>query len=115
MAALLSGLIILRIQRAQLEYREDRKKEFDMARGSVTKLVTTFGSTWGRIRRNGGSRDVFFNAAAIEKLGGFSSLEVGQDVEFDECPDFVNGSHAEHVVVTSSPPHEAAGEASEKS
>ncbi len=106
-AFMLLGRMVRRIKRAQLAYREQRrKKEFDMTRGSVTKLVNTFGSTWGRIRKNGGSGDIFFNAAAVEKLGGFSSLEVGQAVEFEERSDFVNGSHAEHIVVTSSPEDE---------
>ena len=69
-----------------------------MFRGSITKLVTTFGSNWGRIRRDDGPGEIFFNAASLEDPSKFSELEVGHTVEFDEQPDYVNGSHAEHVV-----------------
>lgn len=61
--------------------------------------MRTFGSQWGRIRPDGDSRDLFFNAASLEEPSEFPSLAVGQSVEFDELPDQVNGGHAVHVVV----------------
>ncbi len=81
-----------------------------MTRGSVTKLVTTFGSNWGRIRGDSASKDIFFNTASLEEPAEFSSLKVGLAVDFDELPDFINGSHAENVVLTSSESSDGASE-----
>ncbi len=69
-----------------------------MTRGSVTKLVTSFGSKWGRIQPDGDSREVFFNVGALNSEADFYSLSLGQAVEFEERSDHVNGSHAESVV-----------------
>ena len=71
-------------------------------KGSISKVVRTFGSQWGRIRPDGGSRDIFFNATSLQEPADFPSLAVGQSVEFDELTDQVNGSHAEHVVLAPS-------------
>jgi cold shock CspA family protein len=68
-----------------------------MTRGSVSKLVTTHGSRWGRIQPDGDPREIFFNAAALDESADFLTLNVGQLVEFEEHTDQVNGSHAEHV------------------
>jgi cold shock CspA family protein len=68
--------------------------------GRITKLVTTFGSKWGRIAPDRESREIFFNAVSMDGGVDFLSLSVGQDVEFEEQADHVNGSHAEHVVLT---------------
>lgn len=73
-----------------------------MTRGSVSKLVTTHGSRWGRIQPAGDSREIFFNAAALDEAADFLSLNVGQLVEFEEHSDQVNGSHAENVSLTTS-------------
>jgi cold shock CspA family protein len=73
-------------------------------RGSITKLVTSFGSKWGRIRPRGDSREVFFNVNAIESDVDFASLVVGQEVEFEELTDHVNGSHAERVILAAASP-----------
>jgi cold shock CspA family protein len=70
-----------------------------MTQGSITKLVSSFGSSWGRIRPQGDSREIFFNAASLAEPEAFSALELGQDVEFDERADQINGAHAEHVVL----------------
>ena len=70
-----------------------------MTQGSITKLVTSFGSRWGRIKPEGESREIFFGLKALDGGSDFLSLLVGQPVEFEEHPDFVNGSHAEHVVL----------------
>lgn len=71
-----------------------------MTRGSVSKLVTTHGSRWGRIQPDGDPREIFFNAAALDEAADFLSLNVGQLVEFEEHSDQVNGSHAENVSLT---------------
>jgi cold shock CspA family protein len=75
-----------------------------MTRGSVTKLVTSFGSRWGHVRPDGDSREIFFNAAALDKAVDFMSLSLGEPVDFEEHTDHVNGSHAEHVAPVSVPP-----------
>lgn len=75
-----------------------------MTRGSVIKLVKTFGSSWGRIQPEGATREVFFNAASFTEPKGFASIEVGQDVEFDERADQVNGSHAENLILAALEP-----------
>jgi cold shock CspA family protein len=69
-----------------------------MGKGTVTRLVRTHGSTWGRIRPQGDSRDLFFNVASLVHPADFTTLMEGNDVEFDEEADQVNGAHAVHVV-----------------
>ena len=78
-----------------MSHKKDEKK---LTQGAITKLVTTHGSRWGRIRPRGESREVFFNLRALNEGSDFLVLLVGQEVEFEEHPDFVNGSHAKHVV-----------------
>lgn len=75
-----------------------------MTRGFVTKIVSSYGARWGRISANGESREVFFNASGLAYLSSFSALEVGQEVEYDEVPDPVNGSRAEQVVLVAALP-----------
>ena len=74
-----------------------------MTQGSITKLVTSYGSRWGRIQPEGESREIFFNVRALDGGSDFLALLVGEAVEFEEHSDFVNSSHAEHVVLTSAP------------
>ncbi|HEX5139469.1 MAG TPA: hypothetical protein VFX19_00870 [Dehalococcoidia bacterium] len=74
-----------------------------MTRGFITKIVSSYGATWGRISVQGESRDVFFNAAALDDPSSFPALEVGQEVEYSEQPDPVNGSRAEHIVLIATP------------
>ncbi|HEU0073325.1 MAG TPA: hypothetical protein VFS30_04870 [Dehalococcoidia bacterium] len=74
-----------------------------MTRGSVSKLVTTHGSRWGRIQPDGDAREIFFNAAALDEAADFLSLNLGQPVDFEEHTDQVNGSHAERVSPATSP------------
>ena len=38
-----------------------------MTRGYVTKVVSSYGAAWGRIRAKGESREVFFNASDVTK------------------------------------------------
>jgi cold shock CspA family protein len=69
-----------------------------MTQGSISKLVTSFGSRWGRIRPDGEVREIFFNVGAVRSGVDFMALFVGEAVEFEEHSDFVSGSHAEKVV-----------------
>jgi len=68
-----------------------------LTQGAITKLVTSYGSRWGRIQPEGESREIFFNVKALDG-SDFLALLVGEIVEYEEHVDFVNGSHAEHVV-----------------
>ena len=68
-----------------------------MTAGKVSKIVTSYGSTWGRIRPAGESREIFFNPATLLDPDGFPALSLEQDVEFDEEADRANGSHAVRV------------------
>lgn len=68
-----------------------------MKSGSIAKIVTSFGSSWGRIQPAGESRLVFFNRPSLVTPGEFADLTVGQAVEFEEERDRVNGLRATSV------------------
>lgn len=68
-----------------------------MTYGTVSKLVVSFGSSWGRIRPAGESRQVFFNQAALVQPSEFAAMDEGQEVEFEEEDDRANGTHAVKV------------------
>ena len=68
-----------------------------MTAGKVTKLVTSFGSTWGRIRPDGEAREVFFSPETLVDRSEYADMILGRDVEFDEEPDRANGTHAVRV------------------
>jgi hypothetical protein len=70
-----------------------------MSKGIVTKLVTSFGSEWGRIRIAGAGTDLFFNRKSLLRPAEFDSLSLGQEVKFDEAPDPVNGSRAARMTM----------------
>ena len=74
-----------------------------MTAGKVTKLVRTFGSTWGRIQPDGETREVFFNAASLVVASGYADLEIGQEVEFEEERDLANGTRAIHILTAAVP------------
>jgi cold shock CspA family protein len=71
-----------------------------MTRGHVTKLVRSFGSSWGRIQPEGETRDIFFNTASLRESAGFLTLSLGQEVDFCEVRDLANGSRAQDVQLT---------------
>lgn len=73
-----------------------------MTSGVVTKLVTSFGSEWGRIRVAKTGTDCFFNRKSLLRDGDFGSLALGQEVRFNEEPDRVNGSRAERMTLIKS-------------
>jgi cold shock CspA family protein len=70
-----------------------------MTTGVVTKLVTSFGSEWGRIRVARTGADCFFNRKSMLRAADFASLALGQEVKFNEEPDRVNGSRAERMTL----------------
>jgi len=73
-------------------------------RGSIIRLVTSYGTRWGRVQPSGKTRQIFFNSSALPESVDFLSLRVGQTVEFRERKDEVNGTHAEEVVLVRRPP-----------
>ena len=75
-----------------------------MTRGSVSKIVSTFGSRWGRIRLEGTEREIFFNASHLADPDAFEGIVIGQAVEFEVHTDQVNGGHADQIVVVSDVP-----------
>ncbi len=87
-----------------------QKESHQLTRGLVIKVVSSFGSQWGRIRPQGGSSEIFFNASSFDDPAGFSSIKVGQAVEFVERADHVNGTHAEHVLPAAALPAGTAGD-----
>jgi cold shock CspA family protein len=68
-----------------------------MSQGTVSKVVRSFGASWGRIRPDGEPREVFFNASTFVDASDYEQLAVGQRVEYDEEPDRANGSRAIRV------------------
>ena len=68
-------------------------------KGSITRLVTSYGTRWGRVRPSGKTREIFFNSSALPDSVDFLSLRLGQAVEFRERKDQVNGTHAEQLVL----------------
>jgi len=66
--------------------------------GKISKVVRTFGSSWGRISPEGNSRQLFFNVSSLVDPSEFQWLEEGQAVSFEEESDRANESRA--VAVT---------------
>ena len=68
-----------------------------MTTGTVVRLVTSFGSRWGRIRPLGDERELFFNDASLVTPAEFGALAEGEQVSFDEERDLANGTRAVRV------------------
>ena len=68
-----------------------------MTTGTVVRLVTSFGSRWGRIRPLGDERELFFNDASLVTPAEFGALAEGAQVSFDEERDLANGTRAVRV------------------
>jgi cold shock CspA family protein len=68
-----------------------------MTTGSVTKLISSYGPIWGRIRPDGQAREVFFNRRTLIDPSEYDQLILGEEVEFEEEPDRANGTHAVRV------------------
>jgi cold shock CspA family protein len=69
-----------------------------MSAGRISKIVTSFGSKWGRVRAYGHSQELFFNPQSLGRPEEFDDLREGQEVEFDQEPDRANGSRAVRLV-----------------
>jgi cold shock CspA family protein len=65
-----------------------------MSRGEITKVVRSFGSTWGRVRHAGAEHESFFNLESMLNRADFPNLRVGQEVDFDEAADQRIGTRA---------------------
>jgi hypothetical protein len=61
-----------------------------MTTGKISKLVSSYGATWGRIKPAGEDRQVFFNARSVVGFD-YLDLTLGQEVEFTEEADRANG------------------------
>lgn len=68
-----------------------------MNRGVVSKVVTSFGSLWGRIKPHGEEREIFFNPASLVDPSRFDLMAIGVEVEFDEEPARAEATHAVRV------------------
>jgi hypothetical protein len=65
-----------------------------LVRGTIDRIVNTYGSSWGHIRAEREPRHVFFNAASLVEGLEFGMLSLGDTVEFDEELDRANGLRA---------------------
>jgi len=65
-----------------------------MVAGTISKIVNSYGSMWGHVRPDREPRQVFFNVGSLIEGVDFSSLAVGDNVEFDEEVDRANGLRA---------------------
>ena len=65
-----------------------------MVSGSIVKIVDTYGSQWGHVRPAQEPRQLFFNADSLDEGVDFTTLAVGDSVEFDQEPDRANGLRA---------------------
>ena len=78
-----------------------------MTTGKVTKIVRSYGSTWGLVRPVNEPRDVFFNLTSLVDAADFATLQEGDPVQFEERPDRANGMHAFQMSRISSPAAES--------
>ena len=72
-----------------------------MTTGRISKIVTSYGSRWGRVRAYGDSHELFFSPRSLDRPEEFDEMKLGQEVKFDEEPDRANTTHAVHLVLTS--------------
>ena len=80
-----------------------------MTSGVISKLVSSYGSEWGRIRPECAGDECFFNRASLLQPDGFEGLAVGQAVEFEEERDRVHGTRAVRVAIVAGAVSEPAG------
>jgi hypothetical protein len=65
-----------------------------MVAGSISRIVNSFGATWGHVRPVSEPRQIFFNADSLVPGLDFAHLSVGDRVELDEEVDRANGMRA---------------------
>jgi cold shock CspA family protein len=54
-----------------------------MSRGVITKVVRSFGSSWGLVLPAGAKDESVFNRESMLNRADFERLRVGQELEFD--------------------------------
>ena len=67
--------------------------EGELSTGTVTKIVRSYGASWGRIAVEGGQL-TFFNESSFADPDDFEALQEGAVVSFKLADDPVNGSRA---------------------
>lgn len=72
--------------------------------GTISRLVNTHGSSWGKIRPANMPREVFFSAASMDDEHAFRHLSIGDEVVFEEEVDRANGMRAIHVRIAAVAP-----------
>jgi cold shock CspA family protein len=62
--------------------------------GVVTKIVSSYGARWGEVRPDQEPRQLFFNHDSLSEGLEFTSLVLGDRVEFSQEQDRANGLRA---------------------
>jgi hypothetical protein len=70
------------------------KAEQTLLIGIISRIVSSYGATWGQISMSGSSRKVFYNRASFVAEADLEGLTLGDEVYFEEQPDRINGSRA---------------------
>jgi len=65
-----------------------------MTRGTITKIVSSYGARWGHVRPDAEPREVFFNGESLTDGLEFTTLTIGDTVEFSQEVDRANGMRA---------------------
>jgi len=76
--------------------------------GTVTKIVRSYGASWGRIAVTGGPL-TYFNETSFADPEAFDALTEGAAVIFELADDPVNGSRAVAIEVQPAAALEVAG------
>jgi hypothetical protein len=76
--------------------------------GTVTKIVRSYGASWGRIAVTGGPL-TYFNETSFADADDFDALTEGDAVVFELADDPVNGSRAVAIEVQPAAALEATG------
>jgi len=76
--------------------------------GTVTKIVRSYGASWGRIAVTGGPL-TYFNETSFADPDAFDALTEGAAVVFELADDPVNGSRAVAIEVQPAAALETAG------
>ena len=79
-----------------------------MKTGTVTKIVRSYGASWGRIAVAGGPL-TYFNETSFADPEAFDELTEGAAVVFELADDPVNGSRAVAITLAPVEALEAAG------
>jgi cold shock CspA family protein len=76
--------------------------------GTVTKIVRSYGASWGRIAVTGGPL-TYFNETSFADADDFDALTEGDAVVFELVDDPVNGSRAVAIEIQPAAALEATG------